>query len=216
MNTIRAMLKIQPLAPLSLVPSTPGSFYRSDSKPSFEMIYGMLENMMGWHYSKEIRKHYSKAVGKKRRREQSDLIEMKALSGFEPVIQNHIEITKLFVQPHTSPYIDLWTQHLKHNDKRHFDGVRNYDHRLTKEINIADDSEKESILKSNLGHFPNYYQSPKKREFITVHGEYIYEAQIKEDFIEELVTRIEDPISVPYLGTSEGWVNVELVIPEVQ
>ncbi|WP_200976490.1 type I-PGING CRISPR-associated protein Cas5p [Echinicola sp. 20G] len=211
---IRAMLKIRPLAPLSLVSASPGSFYRSSSKPSDEMVYGMLENIMGWHFSKEIRRDCSKVIKKRAKKDKSEWVDAKSLSGYEPVIQNYVQIKKLFVQPYTSSYIDLWTQHLKHNDKRHFDGVRNYDHRFTREINMASDSDKETILKSNIGHFPKYYQSPKKREFITVQGEYIYEVNIKEDFVNHLIDKIEDPFSVPYLGTSEGWVDVVLVMIE--
>lgn len=210
------MLKIQPLAPLSMVTSTPGSFYRSSSYPSNEMIYGMLENMMGWHYSGEIRKNYNKAVQKKLKKEKTELAVSKSSSGFTPIIQNYILVKKLFLQPHTTPYIDLWTQHLKHNDKRHFDGVRNYDHRLTREINIATDAEKEGLMKLKGSYFPNYYQSPKRREFVNVAGEYIYEVALKEDFIDDLLKRINDPLAPPYLGTSEGWVHVELVIPENQ
>lgn len=208
------MLKIQPLAPISMVASTPGSFYRSNDCPSQEMIYGMLENILGWHYSPEIRKSYIKDLKKKLKKQKTELIEAKSLSGYTPVIQNYIQIKGLFVKPYTTPYIDMWTQHLKHNDKRHFDGVRNYDHRLTREINLAEDAEKEVVLKSNIGHFPNYYQSPKKREFVIVVGEYRYEVELKEDFVDVLREGIEDPISLPYLGTSEGWVHVELIIPE--
>ncbi len=211
---IKGMLKIEPLAPLSLVISTPGSFYRSNDCPSQEMIYGMLENMLGWHYSSEIRKAYTKDLKKKTKNQKTELVEFKSLSGYSPVIQNYVQVKKLFVKPHTIPYIDMWTQHLKHNDKRHFDGIRNYDHRLSREINIAEDPEKEGILKSNIGHFPNYYQSPKRREFIKVVGEYRYEVELKEDFVNILRKGIDDPVSIPYLGTSEGWVHVELIIPE--
>ncbi len=207
------MLKIQPLAPLSMVVSTPGSFYRSNDCPSHEMIYGMLENILGWHYSVEIRKAYIKDLRKKLKKEKSELIESKSLSGYIPVVQNYVKLKRLFVKPYSTPYIDLWTQHLKHNDKRHFDGVRNYDHRLTREINLAEDTEKEQVLKSNIGHFPNYYQSPKRREFVKVEGEYMYEIELKEDFKEVLKEGIEDPVSIPFLGTSEGWVHVELIIP---
>lgn len=211
---IRAMLKIQPLAPLSMVASTPGSFYRSNDCPSYEMIYGMLENMLGWHYSTEIRKAYAKELKKRQKKQKSEVVETKSLSGYSPVIHNYVQVKGLFVKPYTTPYIDMWTQHLKHNDKRHFDGVRNYDHRLAREINLAEDAEKETVLKSNIGHFPNYYQSPKKREFVKVEGEYVYDVELKEDFIDIFREGIENPVSTPYLGTSEGWVHVELVIPE--
>ena len=63
-NYKKAMLRIQPLAPLSLVTSIPGSFYLSSQEPTEAMIYGMLENIIGWHYSPEIRKALKKVAVK--------------------------------------------------------------------------------------------------------------------------------------------------------
>lgn len=212
-NMIKAILKIQPLAPLSLVTTTPGSFYRSDNSPSDEMIYGMLENMMGWHYSKEIRRSYLKAIKKSFKKDRKEVSETNSLSGFAPLIQNFVQIKELLLFPHTTPFTDLWTQHMKGSDNRHVKGSRNYDHRLNRKINLAkDDAEKNVLLKGNFGKFPNYYQSPTKREFVLVEGEYGYEIEIDDGFLNEFQASIENPQALPYLGTSEGWVNVKLEI----
>lgn len=208
---IKAMLRIKPLAPLSMVSSIPGSFYRSSQEPTSAMLYGMLENILGWHYSPEIRRAIKKNLNKNSKKNQVKFEGILSESGYEPMLQQFIRINKLFLRPTTESYIDLWTQHLKHNDKRHFDGIRNYDWRLTKEINLVySDKEKETLLKSNQSQFPNYYQSPKRREFVKVTGEYIYEIEIEESFVDTLLEKVEDPLSPPYLGTSEGWVDIKI------
>lgn len=207
---IKAMLKIRPLAPLSMVSSIPGAFYRSNSEPTKSMVYGMIENMIGWHYSDEIRKSLKKDLQKKLKKEKQGYIDDQSESGFTPLIQNYIRIEKLFLKPSTKSFNDLWTQHLKHNDKRHFDGVRNYDWRFTKQINTISEEKKATILKDIGEHFPIYYQSPKKREYIIANGEYIFEVQVSTLFKGELLTKINDPVSPPFLGTSEGWVDVKL------
>lgn len=204
------MLKIKPLAPLSMVPSMPGSFYRSNPEPTYTMVYGMLENILGWHYSDSIRGLLKKHLQKTLRKEKKEFSTEVAESGFNPLIQNFISIERLFVRPATKSYNDLWTQHLKHDDKRHFDGVRNYDWRHGRLINTVSESEKATILKSIGNNFPKYYQSPKKREYVFVYGEYVYEVKVRKSLIEEIRNGINDPISPPYLGTSEGWVDVKL------
>ena len=210
-NLLKAMLKIKPLAPLSMVSSIPGSFYHSNHEPTKAMIYGMLENMMGWHYSDEIRKKIKTFLQKKLKERKQDYFTEASGSGYLPLIQNFIRIEKLFLKPVTKSYNDLWTQHLKHNDKRHFDGVRNYDWRISREINnVSSDKEKENLLKKEIDKFPKYYQSPKRREYVLVQGEFIYEVYISEDFKNELLEKIERPISPPFLGTSEGWVDVKI------
>lgn len=204
----KGFLQITPLAPLSMVSSVPGSFYRTSREPSKEMLYGMLENILGWHYSPEIRKEAIKYLKKSKK---DDWNELKAESGFRPLIQKYVHILGLFMRPATTSYIDLWTQHQKHNDKRHFDGVRNYDWRLAREIHIApDDKAKEQIMKEKGSHFPNYYQSPTRREFVIVKGDYVYDIEVDEEFSELLLKKIAEPESVPYLGTSEGWVDVKI------
>lgn len=206
----RAMLKVRPLAPLSLVSSIPGSFYRSNHEPTQSMLFGLLENMLGWHYSPEIRRAIKRAVNKNSK-SKVKFEDVFSESGYEPMVQQYVRIHKLFLKPITESYVDLWTQHLKHNDKRHFDGIRNYDWRLAKQISLVDgDKQKEALLKSNQSKFPNYYQSPKRREFIKVTGEYIYRIEIENSFVDTLLEKVENPVSPPFLGTSEGWVDVKI------
>jgi CRISPR-associated protein Cas5 len=55
----KAKLTIDALAPLSMVTSMPGKYYRSQPEPTDEMLYGLLENALGWHISTKERRGFS-------------------------------------------------------------------------------------------------------------------------------------------------------------
>ena len=50
-----AMLTIEALAPLSMSSSQPGTYYRSQPAPTKAMLYGLLENALGWHFPEDVR-----------------------------------------------------------------------------------------------------------------------------------------------------------------
>ncbi len=147
----KASLFIEPLAPLSLVTSMPGAYYRSQREPSDFMIYGMLENLLGWHFTDDernpiitnLKSHYKKQY-------KLNLNFAKTPVGYKPLLQHHLKIEQLLLKPsYYGSYEDYWTQHLKHNDIRHFDGSRNYDYSLEQEVNILKSGREElKIIKS--------------------------------------------------------------------
>ncbi|MFT4343960.1 MAG: type I-PGING CRISPR-associated protein Cas5p [Candidatus Woesearchaeota archaeon] len=235
-QTIRAKLSIEPLAPLSMVSILPGSYYRSARKPTKYMICGMLENILDFHYDKSTRNKMLKEMKKylkKHFKHDFDIRSCISPSGYISILYPLIEIElELFSTPLS--YDDLWTQHLKHNDKRHVDGVRNSDYRVYPKIRILEkkyfnaisqSKDKKEIadlkkelskkieelkiqeLKKNI--FPNFYQSPKRREFIIVNEKYQYRISTNEGLFNTLQKAI-DENNIAYLGTSEGWVNVEI------
>lgn len=58
-------LIIQPLAPLSMVSEIPGSYYKTLDTPDKFKISGLLENILGWHFSKNDRGKIIKHIKKK-------------------------------------------------------------------------------------------------------------------------------------------------------
>lgn len=133
-----AILWIEPLAPLSMVVSMPGSYYRSQGEPSSFMIYGMLENMLGWHFDERIRRE----ILKRMKAEFSKKFKIKELSSessevsYTPILQQHLKIeSPALVQPQKTFFEDYWTQHLKDVDERHAKGNRNYDFSLEVQVN---------------------------------------------------------------------------------
>ncbi len=212
----RGLLIIQPLAPLSMVSSIPGSYYRTLGEPDNHMLYGMLENLLGWHFSDDIRKKVIKAVGKHYKKEYKDLFTESYESsenGFTSLLQNHLKITKSQFLPKAviERYEDYWTQHLKDSDRRHLGGARNYDWRLEPGMNVlADDDAKNTFFKINKSNFPKYYSSPKKREFVVVQDRYWFQIETNEEIMSLLTSVLQSPESPIYLGTNEGWIDINI------
>jgi len=232
-----AILWLEPLAPLSMVVSMPGSYYRSQGEPSPFMIYGMLENLLGWHFDNNIRRN----ILRKMKSEFSKRYKVKEFSvessevGYSPILQQHVKIeSPALMQPQKEFYEDFWTQHLKDRDERHLGGARNYDLKIERMVNLSKTLEKKSksendketkkqmtdrakriravIMKRYMTYMPNYYSSPKKREFVLIKGTYGYKLNLTEGF-SSLLTEAVETLSYPlYIGTNEGWVNIKLQI----
>lgn len=215
----KASLFIEPLAPLSLVTTMPGAYYRCQREPSDFMIYGMLENLLGWHFTdvernpiiKNLKSHYKKAYKLK-------LDFTKTPVGYKPLLQHHLKIEKLLHKPSCESYEDYWTQHLKDEDERHAKGIRNYDSTLEESVNSIYAQPKEQrdakwrllFDKNKSGKFPAYYQSPTKRELINVKGKYGYVILSTMNLLDVLIESINILESPLYLGASEGWVNLNI------
>src|ERR1035437_7588564 len=216
-----AILWIEPLAPLSMVVSMPGSYYRSQGEPSLFMIYGLLENLLGWHFDDKIRRD----VFKKMKLEFTKNYKMKDITaessgvGYTPILQNHIKIeSPAFYQPQKSYYEDYWTQHLKDVDERHAKGNRNYDVSMETDVNYIyslpkEDRDKQwrTVFEKNNDCFPNYYQSPTKREFVTTVGKYGYKIFSNDSLLNLLIENINfSGFSPLYIGTNEGWIDLQI------
>src|SRR5258708_7536498 len=84
----KGILRIQALSPLSMVTQMPGKYYRSQSEPSREMLYGMLENALGWHLSEKDRQSVFQSLLKRHSSTQTVI----SGSGFRSVLQFHVRI----------------------------------------------------------------------------------------------------------------------------
>lgn len=214
--TSKAKLSINILAPLSMVSSLPGSYFRSLKKPTKFMICGMLENILGWHFSETDRKKIRKLIKKKQKSNQDFRLE-EAESGYLPIIDHLIKIETEII-PHLAHYDDTWTQHLKDRDERHMKGTRNYDWQLEKRIDQLEDNSKSrnNFFKKFQNKFPKYYYSPKTREFVfptssvSINATFSYRISSNKKLIELLSSTIKNKCSTAYLGTSEGWVEIEI------
>lgn len=221
--TIKASLFIEPLAPLSLVTSMPGAYYRSQREPSDFMIYGMLENLLGWHFTdnernsiiKALKNYYKKTYKKDKNLTKIDFD--KTGVGFKPLLQHHLKIEKILLKPYIESFEDYWTQHLKDVDERHAKGTRNYDFNIETEANKIYDMESDKrdkawgkLFAEKAGLFPNYYQAPTKREFIIVNGKYGYPISATETLLNMLTNALDHLENPLYLGTNEGWIDLKI------
>jgi CRISPR-associated protein Cas5 len=201
-------LEIEPLAPLSMVSAMPGSYFRSLQSPTKFMLCGMFENLLGWHFSENDRKKIRKKV-KKHFKNERDFELSGAKSGYKPLLGHLFEIETSYI-PEVVRYDDLWTQHLKGRDERHLNGARNYGWQLEKGITQLENTGKArtKFFKEYKRKFPNYYTSPKSREFVIARTSYIYRLNTSKNFIELLSNFILGICSTAYLGTSEGWIEI--------
>ena len=223
------MLRIDPLAPLSMVSSLPGSYYRSERAPTEFMLYGLLENLLGWHFpdgscGPNIRGEILKAQKQLFKKSYKlELQDRQSEVGYLPLIQHHLVFEELLVRPQVSVYVDLWKQHQKAGDSRHMGGCTTEDWRISaeirqmNEINERRKTEKDlaevkadDLFKVNFNYFPNYYSSPTPREFLVTQGYYAYRVKTSKSLfllLEQALERLDTPL---YLGNSEGWIELQI------
>lgn len=217
----RGKLVIDALSPLSMVSSLPGKYYRSQREPTPQMLYGLIENALGWHISDKERKELEKKLKKKFGMELE-----KSGVGFVSVLQFHLRFSTSVIPP-LLHYDDLWAQHLKGGS--FLGGSRNYDNQAIKIMNAErakriaiDDKGASSKNVDKLynfqdgdkvhvnvvkPYFPQYYVSPTPREYVIPQGEYIFVAKTSENLAEMIKDAFENPAAPLYLGSNDGWVE---------
>ena len=221
---MRGKLIVDALAPLSMVSSLPGKYYRSQREPTPQMLYGLIENALGWHISDGERKEVERKL---KRKFNTDL--EKSGVGFLSILQFHLRFSTSVIPP-LLHYDDLWAQHLK--GASFIGGSRNYDKRVIKVMNahragdiaFGDQSEAKGFSKDtnkiddfNKGeslhlnvvrpYFPQYYVSPTPREYVIPQGEYIFVVETNQKLSEMLTEAFENPAAPLYLGSNDGWVE---------
>jgi CRISPR-associated protein Cas5 len=223
---VRAMMKIEALAPLSMVTSMPGKYYRCQPEPTTEMLYGLLENALGWHISEQER---AKLIKKLRQRHNQDARESGV--GFVSLLQYHLRFVTSVIPP-LMHYDDYWAQHLK--GASFVGGSRNYDYRAIPAMNAlraeritANDTARASKDKAKIRdfydgdvlhlnvlrpYFPQYYSSPTPRGYVVPKGAYQYIAETSEKLAKLIGEAVSHPVAPLYLGSNDGWVELELEV----
>ncbi len=218
----RGKLTIEALAPLSMVSSMPGKYYRSQPEPTDAMLYGMLENALGWHVSTKERKDLSSKLKQK-----FGELEKTGV-GFISLLQFHLRFTTRVLPP-LLHYDDYWSQHQK--GSRFTTGSRNHDARLIALLNAEKNDANDIEIKEAAGHrkdskavfdfqngerihidalryyFPQYYISPTPRGYVLPQGVYQFVAETSTR-ISELIGHALENLAAPlYLGSNDGWIE---------
>jgi len=122
-----ATLTIEALAPLSMSTAQPGTYYRSQPAPTEAMLYGLLENALGWHFPEDVR---SDLLKKLRADAKSELgrghplkgepwmtgdEDTESGSGFVSLLQYHLDFETAML-PETTHFDDLWARHVHRKD----------------------------------------------------------------------------------------------------
>jgi CRISPR-associated protein Cas5 len=220
--TIRAKMTIEALAPLSMVTSMPGKYYRCQPDPTVEMLYGLLENALGWHISGKER-----VVLMRQLQRQHGQTAQASGVGFVSLLQYHLRFVTAAVPP-LMHYDDYWAQHLK--GASFVDGSRNYDwhavpvmnakraRRITTSDTAKASKDREKISAFTDGdvihlnvlrpYFPQYYASPTPRGYVVPQGVYQYTVETSEKLADLISNAVYDPAAPLYLGSNDGWVEV--------
>lgn len=215
--SVRGQLTVEALTPLSMVMSMPGKYYRSQPDPSDGMLFGMIENALGWHIGPNDRKQLMKIAQKRFGTGEESRV------GFLSLLQHHISVESRAL-PLMQHFDDLWSQHLHHNDIRHFNGARNYGAEVERLVNahkakkskkkkedagIRDNKADQKFYDSIKHALPLYYVSPKLREYVMPRGSYKFILRTTSHLSSLLLEAVSEPAAPAYLGTNDGWVEME-------
>jgi len=208
------------------------------------MLYGLLENALGWHFAEDIRKDVFKKLQKEaakvnkkhpdwKNSEWLTQLPTTSGSGFFSLLQYHMAFEDSIFEPATMTYDDLWSQSLRDEGRSFFGGSKHYDASLErvitkarrKQIEFGDREEHKRMDESQLEHlpenakvkygsirhrFPQYYSSPKIREYVEVKSNYMFRFSATPTVAGLIREAIEDPAAPLYLGTNDGWVHVQI------
>lgn len=144
--TARAMLTIEALAPLSMVAAQPGKYYRSQPAPTEHMLYGLLENTLGWHLHDKERKKAMDGLKKQLKKKFKNDVDWNKSAwitekpnasevGYMSLLQYHVRFGEVSIQPALTSFDDLWSQHLHDTGQSFFGGSKHYDASLSDLLN---------------------------------------------------------------------------------
>lgn len=236
--TKHATLEIIPLAPLSMVSEMPGAYYKTLKSPNKKMICGLFENILGWHFSQDIRSKI--IIDIKKERILKDEEQYSKGSSYQPLLMEYfdfkekekVKLDKIYKDKPISfcLYKDVWNRaRRRHSEYPQMSGARHLTpmviHELdvflgTQELSPTERKNKttewmqtynSSAECENWQRLPSYYYSPTPREFITFEAKFIIPIDIDEELLR--ILKENGNKSVSYLGTSESW--IELKITEV-
>ena len=218
-----AILTVDALAPLSMVAKMPGKYYRSQSAPTDEMLYGLLENALGWHIAEKERNELIKKLQKQHKQTARE-----SGVGFQSLLQFHMRFG-LSYMPNVMHYDDYWSQHL--SGPSFVGGSREYDAQAiplmnaiaSKKVIVNDRAEakKEPELLTSFEegqtihlnvlrpYFPQYYISPTPREYVVPDSFYMYRVETSATLAQMIAEAVADPAAPLYLGSNDGWVDVQ-------
>ena len=230
-KTVNSMLTIEPLAPLSMVSTMPGSFYKTLSVPSKYHLCGAFENALGWHFDESLPNRSEKKENLRRLMKKQIEAKFKKMKidspiweesdvGYQPLIDHLFDIG-LVCKPAMIFYKDLWKQMRKRSDGTypHPNGTMNLSYDIIPlKMDLERDAKKGTVTSEAIGNFykenqssyPLYYTSAGNREFIAVtEGVFKLHLKMSEGLFDALYSAFIDN-NISYLGTNEGWVNFKI------
>ncbi len=190
-KSVQGLLRIEPLAPLSMNATVPGKHYQTALDPPDRQVYGMLENALGLHFG------WSEDY-KIRQQIADDAIAEVDVSyrnkrDFQPLIAAYVDI-ELVESPERDTYDDLQWSHKWRDSAQSRAGAMHHDWRA-----VGDKPERYGYGKSLI-----------QREHVVAEGAWSYEVQTTPCTFKALQDALSNPEAPLYLGTNDGWVDASL------
>ncbi|PHL00354.1 hypothetical protein CGL56_04790 [Neolewinella marina] len=164
-----------------MVSAQPGTYFRSELVPPPQMVYGMLENALGWHLPHQTRKEVMQGLTKLAKKQFGKVQIWKghpwlsgkesksAKSGYFSLLQYHLSLEKALVPEDLMTYDDLWSMHLRDRGMNFVGGSRRYDFRLEGLITKLRSTAKEKG--------PDKQEVGDRKEFVRIELEDLYETE---------------------------------------
>jgi len=206
-------IEIKPQSALSIVGKDYGRYYRNIICPTNNMIFGMLENILGIRIDTNVRSAIKKSIKKSNK--------VKSFNGnkaFFPVIDEFIDGLEIENIKDYIIFDDLFSSLNNRNDKPHFTGARNVDisyaHKERRDYSKDENDPKlnipKNVLTEILEKYPEFYTGTSVRELIETKDSYKVSFKTSKYFKDFLLKIFDDKPKVAYIGNSDGVVNVYL------
>jgi CRISPR-associated protein Cas5 len=223
-KSVRSILTIEPLAPLSMVSTMPGNFYKTLAEPSKFHLCGAFENILGWHFDEKTRREIRKKVEASLKKQKFEIPDWrKSDVGYMPLVEHLVDIepSPVLLNIPRMFYKDLWKQQRKRSDAySHPKGTMNLSYEIIPlKMGLERDPDKGTVTDPAITDFyaehrsqyPMYYSSAGSREFVVLMqgASYYYNLSISEQFFDMLNAAISEN-NIAYLGTNEGWVHLKI------
>jgi len=195
---------IKPQGALHMSVSLGGRYNNTVLLPTENMIYGLLENIIGLHIDLDTRKKIKKSIKSKNKTQTS------GQKSFMPMSNEFIDIKNIELISDNNEFFDDLSRYLyNRTDKPHFTGAANVDisYYYEERKDYSKDSDKSK--EEHLYKFPEFYSGIIKKQYVIIDGYYKIDLELSEYFKNILINSIDSGTSA-YLGSSESIVNVYL------
>jgi CRISPR-associated protein Cas5 len=207
--TENVILEITPRGALSLVTTPSGNHYVTSKKPTFNMLCGLIENILGIHIGRKEREDILTKLFSVKAKDLKKYQSYASEKAYLPLIFNQVKVKNILI-PNYEIFVDTSMEHWSRpKSSSHYSGCKNNDYELENlKWDIKVEDKVDDIIMDKL---PTYYSTPKKREYILYKGKIICDLLLSPSLLNDLKIALEDR-SCAYLGTSDGIVDLKITI----
>lgn len=201
------VLELIPQSPLS-ISRYKGTVNKTMVKPSNHNILGLVENILGIHFSLKMRKE----IIKKYKINYTDRMDGRL---FVSLLEDKVIIESIKNPNVVECFMDSYAYLNKRvGEDPHIKGIKNCDvslqhHKKTTLTNLTGTSESKDMLKASEN-FPTYYTSLYNKEWVITEGSYFIRLKTTESIKKELIEKLEENNSY-YLGNNESIISVKIL-----